>query len=73
MSEEMKCVRRMAKHTWQDYKTNEDILSELKISPVVEKIQNYRNKWLQHVQQMDGDKLPQLILKYQPCGKQSQG
>jgi len=69
----MKCVRRMAKHTWQDYKTNEDILSELKISPVVEKIQNYRNKWLQHVQQMDGDKLPQLILKYQPCGKQSQG
>ena len=23
-------MRRTAKHTWQDYKTNEDILSELK-------------------------------------------
>jgi hypothetical protein len=28
-----------AKNTWQDYKTNEDILSELKINPAVHKIQ----------------------------------
>jgi len=27
---EMKFVRRTAKYTWEDYKTNEDILSELK-------------------------------------------
>ena len=33
----------MAKYTWQDDKTNEDILSELKIVQVTEKIQNYRN------------------------------
>jgi len=26
-------------NTWQDYKTNEDILSELKINPAVQKIQ----------------------------------
>jgi hypothetical protein len=37
---------RMAKYTWQDYKTNEDILSELKINTVVKKIQNYKNKWI---------------------------
>jgi len=37
-------MRRMAKYTWQDYKTNEDSLSELKINPVVKKIQNYINK-----------------------------
>jgi hypothetical protein len=30
----------MAKYTQQDHKTNEDILSELKINPVVNKIQN---------------------------------
>jgi hypothetical protein len=35
-----------AKDTWQDYKTNEDILSELKINLVVKKIQNYRNAWV---------------------------
>jgi hypothetical protein len=31
----MKFLRRMAKYKWQVYKTNEDILSELKINPVV--------------------------------------
>jgi len=32
----MKLIRKRAKYKWQDYKTNEDILPELKISPVVE-------------------------------------
>jgi hypothetical protein len=40
----MKFMRRTAKYTWQDYKTNEDILSELEINPIEKKIQNYRNK-----------------------------
>jgi len=44
MSAEMKFVRRTAQCTWQDYKTNEGVLSELKINPVVKKVQNYRNK-----------------------------
>jgi hypothetical protein len=39
----------MAKYTWGDHKTKEDILSELKITPVAKKTQNYRNKWTQHV------------------------
>jgi hypothetical protein len=42
-------VRRTAKHTWQDYKTIEDILSKFKINPDVKKIQNHRNKCVQHV------------------------
>ena len=33
----MKFMRRRAKYTWQDYKANEDILSEIKIGPVVKK------------------------------------
>ena len=36
----------MAQYARQDYETNEDIVSELKISPVVKKIQNYRTKWI---------------------------
>jgi hypothetical protein len=46
-------VRRTSKYTCQDYKTYEDILSELKINPVVKKIQNYGYRWLQHVRRMD--------------------
>jgi hypothetical protein len=44
---------RTAKYTWQDYKTNEDNLSELKINPTVKTIQNHTNKWVQHVRRMD--------------------
>jgi hypothetical protein len=31
----MKFMRRREKYTWQDYTTNEDILSELKINSIV--------------------------------------
>ena len=58
-------------NTWQDYKTNEGILSELKINPVVQKIQNYRNKLIQHVRRIERDRLPHLIMKYQPCGNET--
>jgi hypothetical protein len=37
-SAEIKFIRRMAKYARQDYKTDEDILSELKIHPFVKKI-----------------------------------
>jgi hypothetical protein len=52
----MKFTRRMSKFTWQDYKTNEDVLSVPKINLVVHKIQNYINKLVQHVRRMDGDR-----------------
>jgi hypothetical protein len=41
-SEEITFMRRTAKHNRKDYKTNENILSELKFNPVVKKIRNYR-------------------------------
>jgi DNA polymerase I-like protein with 3'-5' exonuclease and polymerase domains len=56
MSAEMTFIIRMAKYTWQGYKTNEDIISELKINPVVKKILNYRSKWIQHIRRMDRDR-----------------
>ena len=57
----MKFMRTTTKYTWQYYNTNEDILSELRINQSVKKIQNYRNKRIQHVRQMDRDGLPHLI------------
>jgi hypothetical protein len=57
-SAEMEFMGIKAKYTWQDYKTNEDILSEIKINPVVKKIQNCRNKWIQHVWRMDTGRPP---------------
>jgi hypothetical protein len=51
-SAEMKFMSKTSKHTRKDYKTNENILSELKINPVVNKIQNYGNKCV-HLRKMD--------------------
>jgi len=48
-SAEMKFMRRMPEYIWLSYKTNEDILSELRINSVVKKIQNYAKKWIQHI------------------------
>jgi hypothetical protein len=59
----MECMRRTVKYTQHDNKTNEDILSEIKINLVVKKIQNYRNKWIQYVWQINRDRLPHLIMK----------
>jgi hypothetical protein len=49
------------------------VLNIPKINPVVKKIQNNRNKWIQDVRKMDGDRLPELIMKYQAFGNRSQG
>jgi hypothetical protein len=62
-SVELKFMRCTAQHNWQDYKTSEDILSEIKINLVAKKIQNYGNKWIQRVRRMGRDGLMLLIIK----------
>jgi hypothetical protein len=68
-SAEMTFMRSRVKYTRQDYNTSEDILLEFKINTVVKKIQNYRNKCVQHVRRMDRDRLPHLIIT--PCGNEA--
>ena len=46
-----------SKYIWQDYRTNEYNLSEIKTNPVVNKIQNYKSKWIQRIRWMDTDRL----------------
>jgi len=62
ISAAIKFMRRTIKYTWQDYKPIEDILSELKINPVVKKIPSHWNKRIQHVRCMDRDRLTHLTV-----------
>jgi hypothetical protein len=48
---------------------NIQIAKELNITPVLENIQDYKRKWLQHVNQMPCNGLPRLTKKYTPKGK----
>jgi hypothetical protein len=41
---EMKYMRITARYTWTDHKTNKEIAKELNITPVLDKIQDYKSK-----------------------------
>jgi len=75
-STDLKFIRRRTKIHIARQKTIQDILLELKINPVVKKIENYRDEWKKHVLgngQQQTDRLPHVIMKYQPCGERSEG
>jgi hypothetical protein len=44
----MKFLRRITGYTKLDKRRNTEILRELKINPVLEDIDQYRNNWEQH-------------------------
>jgi len=52
----MKCMKKTA-----DYKTNTEIAKELNITPVVDKMQEYRRNWLQHVNRMPCYRLTRIV------------
>jgi hypothetical protein len=47
-------MTRTAGYTWTDYKTNTrtQTAKELKITPVLDKLLEYKRNWIQHVNRM---------------------
>jgi len=58
---EMKYLRRTAGYTWTDYKTNAQIAKELKITPIFDKLLEYKRSWTQHVNRMPRNILPRVM------------
>ena len=50
-AEEIKYIRRTAGYTWTDYKTNAQIAKDLKITPILDKLLEYKRSWIQHVKE----------------------
>jgi hypothetical protein len=73
ISAEMRFLRRTAGYTRWDHKINEDILTELQISQIAEFIRQYRKNWKERVDRMSSDRIPKMVLKYQPKGKRELG
>jgi hypothetical protein len=48
----MNYVRKTVRYTWPHSKTSREIAEELDITPVLDIIQEYRRKWLQHKNRM---------------------
>ena len=70
---EMKYMRITAGYTWTDYKTNTQIVKELKITPVLDKILEYKRNWIQHVNRMPRNRLPRVMKHYSPTGRRNHG
>jgi hypothetical protein len=49
--------------TCTGYETNTENAKELNRTPVLDKIQDYRRNWIQHVNIMSANRLPRVIKK----------
>ena len=70
---EMKYMRRTAGYIWTDYKTNAQIAKELKITPILDKLLEYKRSWIQHVNRMPRNRLPRVMKRYSPTGRRNHG
>jgi len=70
---EMTYMRRTAGYIWTDYKTNEQIAMELKITPVLDKLLEYKRRWIQHVNRKPRNRLPRVMKHYCPIGRRNHG
>jgi hypothetical protein len=66
-------MRRTAGHSWTDYKTNAKIAKESKITPVLDKLLEYKRSWIQHVNRMPQNRLPRVMKYYSPNGRRNYG
>ena len=55
---EMKLLRPLAGYTLYDHKTNDYIRRELQITGILDKIDEYRQNWFQHLQRMPQNRIP---------------
>jgi hypothetical protein len=56
-----------------DKEKNRSIREKLGVQNKVKEIKQYQQKWLQHVQRMDTNRIPKQVLQYRPKGRRNIG
>jgi hypothetical protein len=69
---EMKYMRRTAGCTWTDYKRNTNCKG-IKNNTNLDKLLEYKRKWIQYVNRMPRIRLPRVIKHYSPIGRRNHG
>ena len=49
------------------------IAKELKITPILDKLLEYKRNWIQHVNGMPRNRLPRVMKHYSPTGRRNHG
>jgi hypothetical protein len=55
------------------YKTNAQIAKELKITPILEKLLEYKRNCIQHENRMPHNRLPRVMKHYSSTGRRNRG
>jgi len=69
----MKFLRDFLGITKLDKEKNQYIRGKTGARNIVKEIKQYQEKWLQHVQRMDTNRIPKQSLQYKPKGRRSIG
>jgi hypothetical protein len=70
---QMKFLRHLQGITKLDKEKNESIRRKTGAQNIVKEIKQYQQKWRQHVQRMDENRLPRQALHYRPNGQRNVG
>jgi len=70
---EMKLLRPLAGYTLYDHKTNDYIHRELRITGILDEIDEHRRSWLSHLQRMPQNRIPLKTYRYRPQGSRTIG
>ena len=62
----MRFLRSLSRVTLRDRIKSENIRKQWKVEEIIDDIQNYQQKWNQHVLRMPENRLPRKSLQYQP-------
>ena len=65
-AEQMKILRHLLGITKLDKETDQCIRQKTGAQNIVKEIKQYQEKWLQHVQRVDTNRLPKQVLQYKP-------
>jgi hypothetical protein len=68
---EIKYMRRTAGYNGTDCKTNTQIAKELKITPILDKLLEYKRNWIQHVNRMPHNRLHRVMKHCCPTGRRN--
>jgi len=69
----MKLLRPLVGYTLHEHKTNNAIRKELRTTSILDKKDEYRKKWVLHVQRMPQNRIPLKLYNYRPQGRRSIG
>ena len=69
----MKLLRPLAGYTLYDHKTNDYVRRELRITGIIDKIDECRWNWVSHLQRMPQNRIPLKSYHYRPQGRRTVG